>query len=161
MAEPLEHSVGFLLSKLGFQTAAGFNAILEPLAIAPPHFAVLRSIGGAEGSSQQTLAEAVGVPPSRMVAFVDSLEERGLVERRRNPADRRAHALYLTEEGRRVLDAAQARADQYEDEVCAGLSADEREMLLGLLHRVAEAHDLPVNVHPGMRLDGPPMRRPD
>lgn len=156
--EPLEQSVGFLLSKLGFQTAAGFTAILEPLGIVPPHFAVLRFIGGAEGRSQQVLADAVGVPPSRIVAFVDALEERGLVERRRNPSDRRAHALYLTTEGRRILDAAQALANQYEEEVCAGLSDGERAVLLELLQRVAQSHEIPMNVHPGMRMEGPPLR---
>ena len=161
MEEPLEQSVGFLLSKLGFQTAAGFTAIMEPLGLAPPHFAVLRFIGGDEGRSQQVVAEAVGVPPSRIVAFVDVLEERGLVERRRNPADRRAHALHLTEEGRRVLEAAQAKADEYEQEVCAGLTGEERARLLELLQRIARVHEIPVNIHPGMRLEVPPMRRPD
>jgi DNA-binding MarR family transcriptional regulator len=158
--ESLERSVGFLLSKLGFHTAAGFTAILEPLGIAPPHFAVLRQVGVAEGSSQQAVAEAVGLPPSRIVAFLDALQERGYVERRRNPADRRAHALFLTVKGRRVVDEGQARANRFEEEICASLSDEERATLLALLGRIAAARGLRPGTHPGMRDGAASMPRP-
>ncbi|MGH2879628.1 MAG: MarR family transcriptional regulator [Solirubrobacteraceae bacterium] len=55
------------------------------------------------GASQQAIGERLQIPPSRMVAFVDALEQRGLLERRANPEDRRARALYLTDEGRELL----------------------------------------------------------
>jgi hypothetical protein len=138
--ESLERSVGFLLSKLGFHTAAGFTAILEPLGIAPPHF--------------------VGLPPSRIVAFLDALQERGYVERRRNPADRRAHALFLTVKGRRVVDEGQARANRFEEEICASLSDEERATLLALLGRIAAARGLRPGTHPGMRDGAASMPRP-
>ncbi len=53
-------------------------------------------VDAAAGQSQQAIAEAIGAPPSRMVAIVDELEQRGLIERRPHPSDRRVHALYLT-----------------------------------------------------------------
>jgi DNA-binding MarR family transcriptional regulator len=155
-----EHSVGFMLSKLGFHCAGAFSAILEPLGLAPPHFAVLRFIGTFEGRSQQAMAEALSLPPSRIVAFVDALEERGLVERRRNPADRRAHALHLTGEGRRLLDEAEQRADELEAHICSGLTAAERTRLVALLQKVAASQGIPVGFHPGMRMDPSPTRPP-
>ena len=162
VSEPHEpdHSVGFMLSKLGFHTAGGFSMVLEPLALTPPQFAVLRFLGATEGRSQQAMADALGVPPPRIVAFVDALEERGLVERRRNPADRRAHALHLTDEGRTVLEEGERRAAEFEARICAGLSDDERGQLLDLLQRVAASQGIPIGHHPGMRLEGPPMRPP-
>src|ERR1700746_1986310 len=64
---------------------------------------LLMGLAAHEGTSQQALAELMGLNATRMVFLVDELEQRGLVERRRNPADRRSHALYLTDRGRDTL----------------------------------------------------------
>src|SRR5262249_61479552 len=56
-----------------------------------------------DGKSQQAIAELLGGNATRMVFLTDELEQLGLVERRRNPADRRSHALYLTEAGTPTL----------------------------------------------------------
>lgn len=150
IGELLAGSVGFLLSKLGIQTAARFASVLEPLGIRPQHFALLRYLGNAEGRSQQALAEMLGIPPSRMVALVDDLQERGFVERRPNPADRRAHAVYLTGEGKRMLEQGLAVAVEHERRLCAGLSAEERDTLVSLLRKLAADPHLPIGVHPGL-----------
>jgi len=65
---------------------------------------LLRHVAATEGQSQQALGKAMQIPASRMVALVDELERRGVLERRPSLADRRAHALVLTGEGRRLLD---------------------------------------------------------
>src|SRR5580698_5594651 len=92
-------SVGFMLSTIGYAVSSGFSEILAPLGLEPREFALLRAVSTTEGQSQQAIGERLGIPSSRMVAFVDALEGRGLLERRHNPADRRARALYLTDEG--------------------------------------------------------------
>src|ERR1700745_1907190 len=92
-------SVGFTLSTLGFAVAAGFREQLAPLDLEPRDFALLRAVGAAEGLSQQAIGAPLPIPASRMVAFIDSLQERGLLERRAHPTDRRARALYLTDDG--------------------------------------------------------------
>lgn len=144
-------SVGFLLSKLGLTSANAFAAVLQPLGIDPRHFGIMRIIAMTEGRSQQQLGEALMVPASRMVALIDDIEERGLVERRRNPHDRRAHALHLTPKGRKLYDRAVEAATAYEDRLCAALSPDEREQLLNLLRRLAVTIDpAPVGSHPGL-----------
>ena len=140
-------SVGFTLSTLGFAVSSGFQAKLAPLEILPRDFALLRAVGAAEGQSQQAIGERLRLPASRMVAFLDSLEERGLLERRPHPTDRRARALHLTEAGRGLLAEAYAAALDFERDLCAGLSATERERLLELLGTVVATLGLPAGVH--------------
>lgn len=140
-------SVGFTLSSLGHGVAREFRATLAPLHLEPREFALLRSIAPAEGASQQAIGERLQIPPSRMVAFVDALEQRGLLERRANPDDRRARALYLTDEGRELLAAAFTLAAELESRLCAQLNASEREGLLDALQRVGAQLGLAPGTH--------------
>jgi DNA-binding MarR family transcriptional regulator len=145
-AGPLR-SVGFTISSLGYEIARRFREMLEPLGLEPREFALLRSIGAEEGLSQQAIGARLRIAPSRMVAFVDALEARGLVERRLNAEDRRTRALHLTDAGRDLIGRAVAVAAGHERALCDGLSADEREQLLALLRRVGLALDVPAGVH--------------
>jgi DNA-binding MarR family transcriptional regulator len=140
-------AVGFLVSTLGYAVARRFAKALEPAGLEPREFALLRVVGVAEGQSQHALGERLQIAPSRMVAIVDALEARGLLERRQNPNDRRARALYLTGAGRRKLKQAFALAVEHERELCAGLSGQEREQLIDLLTRLADGIGLPREVH--------------
>jgi DNA-binding MarR family transcriptional regulator len=151
-------AVGFLLSQIGFQGSRRFAERLEPLDLNPRTFALLRHIEAVEGEPQHALAEALRVPPSRMVALLDDLEERGLVERRPHPSDRRARSLYLTRAGRRLLEKAKKVAAEHEAELCADLSAAERKQLIALLNRIAAGQGLAAGVHPaiGFKVTGPP-----
>lgn len=151
--------VAFVLSGLGYHAAQRFRERLAPLGLAPRHVGVLTALASAEGMSQHALGQHLEIPPSRMVALVDELEARGLVERRRNPADRRAYALVLTDAGRRVLEQVAALADEHERQLCAALDAEERETLLRLLRRIAAQQGLPQRVHPSLAASdraGPP-----
>src|SRR5882762_9997731 len=102
---PHESAV-FLLSKVGHAASKSFADCLEPLGLEPRHFALLNYIASSPGLSQQVLSGALEIPASRLVGVVDDLEERGYVERRRHPADRRARALHLTEDGNSLLKSA-------------------------------------------------------
>ncbi len=144
--KPFE-AVGFAVSTLGFAVAMRFRERLAPLEIEPRDFALLRALSAREGVSQHALGEQLRIPPSRMVAFIDALEERGLLERRPHPSDRRAHALHLTPAGRKLLAKAVAVASRFEGELCGRLSAAEREQLLTLLGEVREQLGLPPGVH--------------
>jgi DNA-binding MarR family transcriptional regulator len=154
----MQPSVGLLISQLGFKSSQRFADRLEPLDLNPRTFALLRHIDEAEGSSQHELAEALGVPPSRMVALLDELEAAGLVERRPHPSDRRARSLYLTRKGRRLLEKAVEVAAEHEADLCADLTATERKQLLEMLGRVADTQGLRKGVHPalGLKVSGPP-----
>jgi DNA-binding MarR family transcriptional regulator len=140
-------ALGFMLSSTGYAVGRRFHQTLAPLALEPREFSLLRAVGAAEGQSQQALAERLQIPPSRMVAFVDALQRRGLLERRLNPLDRRARALHLTDDGRALLERAFALAVGFERELCEPLSEAERAQLLELLGRVAEHLGLTAGVH--------------
>jgi DNA-binding MarR family transcriptional regulator len=141
------HAVGFLLSSLGHAIAAQFSARLAPLELEPRQFALLRHVALREGGSQQSTGERLGIPPSRMVALVDELETRELLERRPSPSDRRAHALYLAPAGRRLLARASKLAAAFEAELTQDLDAAERAQLLEQLERIAARLGVPPGVH--------------
>jgi hypothetical protein len=85
------------------------------------------------------------------VALMDELTERGLVERRDDPSDRRAYSLQLTTKGRQILDATAKVAREHQDALCASLTTAEREQLAALLRWIAEEQGLTPLVHPGYR----------
>jgi DNA-binding MarR family transcriptional regulator len=130
-------TVGFTLSQLGFATSRRFGQIVGTLGLEPRHIALLRAVNEADGQSQQAVAERLRIPPSTMVTLIDQLEQRGLLERRPHPSDRRARRLYLAGPGRKVLGEAAKLSAEWENTICAGLSAAERAQLLALLRRIA------------------------
>jgi len=152
-APPRAPGNAFLLAQLGAYAAARFAQRLEQLDLVPAQAGLLRLIAWGPGQSQQSIARTLGTPPSRLVLLIDGLEERGLVERRRNPDDRRNHALYLTDEGSRFMAQLGKVGAAHEDEICDGLNGAERAQLNGLLSRLAAEHGLATGVHPGYRDD--------
>jgi DNA-binding MarR family transcriptional regulator len=149
-ADTPPRSVGFLISQLGFFSSRGFMEALEPLGIGPKEFMLMRFVAASEGRSQQALAEQLGIPPSRMVALVDHLEEAGLVERRADPEDRRVRGLHLTRKGRGLLERASKIAIEHETGLCAGINREEREQLIDLLHKLQVSQTSLGGVHPGL-----------
>lgn len=150
-ANPAADSVGFMLSTLGHAISRRFMHALQPLQLHPREFAVLRAVQANNGQSQQTLAERLRIPPSRMVAIVDELESRGLIERRPDPHDRRVRTLYVTERGQSLLQDAFNLVVQHERAISEVLSVKERAELLALLDRIAGHLRLPTDVHSALR----------
>src|ERR1700745_3066840 len=103
-----------MLSTLDYTDSRRFQGVRAPLQLEPSEFAVLRSVGVGEGQSQQALAEHLHISPSHMVAIVDELEQRELVERRAHSGDRRVRTLHLTRAGEKLLSEAFELAKQYE-----------------------------------------------
>jgi DNA-binding MarR family transcriptional regulator len=143
--------VGFLLSALGAHAAMSFARRLAPLDLTPPHVGLLRGIAVAPGRSQQAIAQEFGMPPSRLVAFIDDLEYGGLVERRRDVKDRRAHHLFLTGNGEKVMRQIADIGRESEQSLLKSLSREERAQLKDLLERLMTDHDITAGVHPGYR----------
>ena len=141
--------LAYLLVQLGFHVAGKFREQLAPLGLEPRHFGMLTRLAANEGRSQQAIGELMGLNPTRMVFLVDELEQRGLVERRRNPADRRSYALYLTEPGRAKLREAQQASADHADLVGASLTRPERRQLTALLRRLAAEQGIAEGSLPG------------
>jgi DNA-binding MarR family transcriptional regulator len=148
--DPAE-GLAFLLSQVGAHASGRFAERLEPLDLRPPQVGILAVIAQADGLSQQALGEKLGVFPSRLVAMLDELEERGLVERRDSPSDRRSYALYLTKAGRDLLEEICRVGREHQDALCAALDVSERAQLAGFLTRIAAQQGLTPGVHPGFR----------
>ena len=150
-AAPPGPGAAFLLAQLGSYAAAQFTDRVIELDLVPAQTGLLRAVAARPGQSQQALAQLLGTPPSRLVALVDALEERGILERRRNPDDRRLHALHLTEDGHRLLARVGEAARTHDDAICRALDPTERDQLRVLLTRIADNHGLTPGVHPGYR----------
>jgi DNA-binding MarR family transcriptional regulator len=140
-----------LLAQLGTHAAGVFAERIAALDLTPAQAGLLRLVASRAGQSQQAIAGQLGLPPSRLVLLVDDLESRGLVERRRNPADRRNYALHLTPNGERLLGQLAVSAAAHEDAICSALDLDERQLLTALLGRIAADQGLEAGIHPGYR----------
>ena len=148
--------MAFLLSQLGHRSASVFADLIASIDLTPPQAGILRAIAADPGRSQQALSGQLGLLPSRVVAYVDDLEDRGYVERRRNPDDRRLHALYLTASGKKVMSKSGELGRQHERLMTAGLDTEQRDTLRQLLAVIAERQGLAPHVHPGSRTLGRP-----
>ena len=147
-------SVGFLVSQLGAIVARQFAAVVAAVGIEPRDFALMMTISTAAVTTQNALSERLGIPASTLVAVVDRLEERSLVERLANPNDRRSRVLHLTDRGSEVLADAAERAMVLEDQLCAGLSPQARGELISALDAVAANLHLGPGNHPGVESNG-------
>ncbi len=156
-----EEDFAFLLVQLGLLLARQFGERLVPFGLEPRHAGMLTRLAAHEGLSQQALGELIGLNPTRMVFLVDELEQRGLVERRRNAADRRSYALYLTPQGRDTLRQIQAAGNRHQDEIGASLTQAERSQLANLLRRLAAEQGITEDNLPGIPPRPPrPMGNP-
>jgi DNA-binding MarR family transcriptional regulator len=153
---PKETDIAFLLAQLGAFAAGQFGERAAEVGFTPPEAGLLRLISRAPGQSQQQIAAQLGTRPSRLVALVDGLEQRGLLERRRNTEDRRNYALHLTDAGRDAMAVLGRTAAAHEAAIAAPLSPAQRRQLSDLLARLAAGHGLRPGIHPGYRhLPGP------
>lgn len=143
--------VAFLLAQLGHHAATLFAERVATLELSPAHAGILRTIATDPGCSQQALSTKLGMLPSRVVVYVDELEERGYIERRRNPDDRRLYALYLTAAGKKLMRKLSELARQHELGFASALDPKQYNTLRDLLATVAQQQGLAPHVHPGYR----------
>jgi len=139
----------FLLAQVGAHAASKFAERLTELKLVPAHAGIFRILAATPAITQQALATALGTLPSRLVALVDELESKGLLERRPHESDRRSYALHLTEAGESTLQAIGRVAREHQQALLAGLSEEEQRQLAALLQRVADQQGLIPRVHPG------------
>lgn len=107
----LRDSVGFLVSRIHAVLHRDFQAALDPLGLEPRLFGALTAISMAGPLAQAQLARLMSVSGARVVQIADALETRGLVERQRDPADRRTSLLSLRPGAEAVLAEARRAAD--------------------------------------------------
>lgn len=101
-------------------------------------YVVLDALEGQPVRTQAALAEFIGADKSRIIGVLDELENDGLLERTRDPADRRARLVAITEEGRRRHGVVQAEIQRSEERLLARLTPADREALLRSLSLLAD-----------------------
>ena len=130
--------VGHVLARAHFLVRDYADEVLKPFDLAIRQFAALAILDGEGPISQQALGRRLVCDRTTMVELMDDLERRGLTRRQRNPADRRAYAIELSERGRQILAEAGDRLRAAEGVLMAPLSLAEREQLRGLLLRLLD-----------------------
>jgi DNA-binding MarR family transcriptional regulator len=141
LTEELVSSTAFLLKRLGFAVKEHWHEAFEPTGLIPQHHAVLSLLDEGTCSAQWMIADRLDYDRGQLVGLLDDLEERGLVLRKRDPADRRRHLVTLTTEGRKTLEEMRALTKRVETEFLSPLDAEERRILHDLLLRLASHHD--------------------
>ena len=149
-AQPLFEHPACLITQLSAHVQEELAEQLAPLGIQPRHFGMLSLLVEQDGLSQLQLSKPLSVHRNVMVGLVDELEERGLVERRRHPVDRRAHAVHLLPAGRELHAKAEALVSEFESRLLGGLDAAEAQVFTSLFKRVCEHADLHQGAHPGL-----------
>ncbi|RLK59438.1 MarR family winged helix-turn-helix transcriptional regulator [Actinokineospora cianjurensis] len=137
----VESDLGWALGAVFRRYVRSAERVLAGLPGGPRGYQVLTSAVEGEACSQQTLAHRLGLDKTVMTYLIDDLERAGLVERRPDPADRRARLLSATAAGRDSLTATAAALRRAEDEVLAPLAAPERDLLRDLLRKLATRED--------------------
>ena len=130
--------LGRALSALLRRYLEGAGSAIEDVPGGPRGFQVLSIADEGACSNQAMIATRLGLDRTVMTYLVDDLEKVGLVERRPDPADRRARQVVVTPQGRSLLETSTTRIRDVERSVLAGLSDAEVETFRSLLARVTD-----------------------
>lgn len=141
LPKELVSSAVFLIGRLGVAVKLEAMEEFDQAGFSPWHYGVLALLEEGARETQATIADSLGIDRSQLVGLLDGLEERGLVERRRDPNDRRRQMVSLTAAGHRELATLRKMVRRIEDEFLAPLGEDERAALHELLLKLAAHRD--------------------
>ena len=156
----LDRSFGFLVNDVARLFGRRFdqNGRGRRLGLTRAQCRTLGYLARNEGINQAGLADLLEIRPMTLVRQIDRMEEAGWIERRADPADRRARRLYLTAKARPVLGRIWNVANETRDEALARLTPQESDQLIDLLHRVHSTLSERVPADPGKIRAAPPPR---
>jgi DNA-binding MarR family transcriptional regulator len=140
--EELVSSPLFLLKRLGMSAKEISFEAYEEQGLHPYHYAILAVLDEGSRETQGAIAAALGYDKGQLVGLLDELDEQGLVDRQRDPSDRRRQIVRMTTSGRRTLERLRRVAKRLDDEFLAPLDETERAELHRLLLQLG-AHHLP------------------
>lgn len=132
---------GFLVRRLHQIHVAMFFEECKALNITPVQYAILTVLSVMPGLDQTSLGQEVGLDRTTTADVVRRLEERGLLERRENPADRRTRHVFLTKEGKSVVVSLRADMARAQERMLAPLKPAQRETFMTLLSTLVEANN--------------------
>lgn len=127
-ADP-ESSIAYLLADSARLLRRAFDARVRELGMTSPQARLLLLLARTEGENQGFYAERLEVEPISLARMIDRMGDAGLIERRPDPADRRAWRVHLTERARDMVDAVRNAAIPLEAQLLTGLSQAQRDDL--------------------------------
>jgi DNA-binding MarR family transcriptional regulator len=134
-------STAFLLKRLGHAVKERSIEAYEAAGANPFYYSVLAVLEEGARDTQAKIADALGYDRSWLVGLLDELEAKGLIERRRDPEDRRRHVVSLTPAGKKKLAELRKIAKGIENELLDSLDDEQRAQLHELLLVVAADND--------------------
>jgi MarR family transcriptional regulator, transcriptional regulator for hemolysin len=134
---PTHPPIGLHLARTARSVSRAFDDALAQAGGSVPVWLVLISLKSQPVRNQRELAEAVGVREATLTHHLNSMDEQGLITRRRDPANRRVHLVELTEAGEAAFQRLRGAATAFDQRLRAGLSGDEVSQLEALLGRLA------------------------
>jgi DNA-binding MarR family transcriptional regulator len=141
LPEELRANTLFLIARLGYMIKARVLQKLEEAGFSMYEYSVLATLAEGACEAQATIADLLSLDRSQLVGMLDHLEERGLVERKRDPADRRRHKVSLTAEGKREFAKLRAIVRKVDASILEPLDEETRKSLHKTLLTVAAHND--------------------
>jgi len=132
----LESLLGYHARRASLAIVGRFMEHMAPHGLRPVDFSVLTLIAQNPGITSRQICAALAIQPPNLVGLVGGLQQRGLIERRPHPNDRRAVGLHLTPDGKRLHGAACATASAAEAQAATALTAREQATLVRLLRKL-------------------------
>lgn len=126
-----------MLAPLVREMVAAELPVLEAHGVSMWGYSVLVALDRSAIRTQAALAEAIGADKTRIIAILDELQDKGLIERVADPEDRRARLLAITKEGRRLKDAVQTEIQRGEERWLGTLSGPDRATFLRILQELS------------------------
>jgi DNA-binding MarR family transcriptional regulator len=134
----MDESIGSILADVSRLMRRSFDARARDIGVTRPQWQVLIALARHEGVKQSLLAEILDVEPITICRMIDRLQEASLVERRPDPADRRAWCLFLTDKARGVIDQLRPLATEMFEVALEGVSTVERSNMINTLDRIRQ-----------------------
>ena len=135
---PESPPIGLLLATTSKVVGRAFNDALAAQGGSIPIWLILNTLKSERRRSQLELARAVGIEGPTMTRHLDGLEQAGLVERRRDPVDRRAVQVHLTRAGHALHGRLLKAVIAFNQQLRSGLRNDDIETLRRVLGRLHE-----------------------
>jgi DNA-binding MarR family transcriptional regulator len=134
---PRRRDLAAMIVPLGRALMAAELPVLRAHDISMWGYVVLLALGERPTRTQAALAAAIGADKTRVIPVLDELQDRGLIERRPDPEDRRAHLLSVTPSGKRLREAVQRDIQRREERLLARLPPADRAAFLRVLQTLA------------------------
>jgi MarR family transcriptional regulator, transcriptional regulator for hemolysin len=131
-----ETPIGLQLASTAKTVSRAFNAALAEAGGSLPIWLVLTSLRGEQWRTQLELARSLGIEGPTLTRHLDGMERAGLVERRRDPSDRRAVQVELTDAGRELHNRLRSKVIAFDERLRSGLGAEELDQVRAVLARL-------------------------